>query len=55
MFAIIRSKTVWAAVAGAVAYLLSVPHVGPQEVVTAISSVLGVAGVRDAWAKGGKL
>lgn len=52
---ILKSKTVWAAVFGAVAYILNQPHVGSQEVITAVSGVLGVIGVRDAWAKGGKL
>jgi len=50
-----KSKTIWAAVAGAIAYLLQAPQIGPAEIATAVSGVLGVAGVRDAYAKKGTL
>lgn len=51
---IFKSKTFWGTVLGAAAYLLGQPHIGPTEVLTAISGISITSGLRDAWAKGGK-
>lgn len=42
----LSSHTVLAAIFGAGAYLLKQPHIGPSEVLTAISGVAGVSGGR---------
>lgn len=42
-----RSKAVWGAIFGAGAWLASQPKLGVLEVITALGSVLGVAGLRD--------
>ena len=52
MLRLLKSKTVWAAVAGTVAWLLKQPHIDVPTVVGAVSAIIGAAGVRDAIDKG---
>lgn len=42
----LSSHTVWAGIFGAGAYLMKQPHIGPSEVLTAISGVSAVSGGR---------
>jgi len=48
---LLRSKTVWGAIFAAGGWLVSQPAVGVAEVVQAIGTVIGAAGVRDAFRK----
>lgn len=48
---ILKSKTLWGAVFGAAAWLVSQPKIGIAEIVQALGTVLSAAGVRDAIAK----
>lgn len=48
---ILKSKTVWGALAAAVSYLTAQPHVGLHQVVIAAGTVLSAVGIRDAITK----
>lgn len=45
---LVKSKTVWGAVAGAVAYLTGLDHIGVHEAIQAAGPVIAAIGVRDA-------
>lgn len=45
---LLRSKTVWGVIAGAVSYLTGQDHIGVHEIINAASPVIAAIGVRDA-------
>lgn len=45
---LLKSKSVWGAVAVAVSYLTGQDHIGVHEIVTAAGGVISAVGVRDA-------
>lgn len=51
LFDWLTSKTVWGALLGAGAWLVSQPHIDPAAVVQAIGTVIAAIGVRHAVAK----
>lgn len=48
---LLKSKTVWGAVASAIGFLLTKDHVGAAEVVQAVGGVVTAVGVRDSISK----
>lgn len=45
---LLRSKSVWGAVAVAVSYLTGQDHIGVHEIINAAGGVISAVGVRDA-------
>ncbi len=51
MLKLLKSKTVWGAVIGAVSWLIGRPEIAPTDVITAVGGIISAVGIRDAIRK----